>query len=304
MGYRLHVVDNLPPPFQMVHEQIVLMPGGAFAPVFNTCRKIIFVLSGECLHQVRGQTGDVLLGPGDILVFPFAREQRYRSRDPAQTSRLHVVRLAFDPARLPVLPAAAAAPPGDDAADDVLIRHCLSDAFFLPSGQDEAMRETLAQLRDEARRRLPGYRSRVYGLCLGLTILVARKVGASRSATLAAGAGAVGADYHVARAKEFLWRQRGQHDLCLEQVAAHVQLSKEHLARLFRQSTGLTVFGYLRHARLDLAKTYLASTDRNFNEIARLTGFSSLTVFGRVFRREVGVTLSEYRRHVAEQIAA
>jgi AraC-like DNA-binding protein len=309
MGYALHIVENLPPPFDRVHEQAGLIPEGKHLPVFNPVRKIIFVLSGEFWHEVPGMGGPLArlqMRPGDIFVMPLHGEQRYRSLEPGAASRFHAIRLAFSPEVYPALPLALPAPAAWDHGaatrdgDEALIARCLSGFAYLPDGQDEAIQQTLSQLREEARRRQAGYRTRVYGLCLGLTMLVARKV-AAQPAPVAVPVERSPADYHIARVKEFLLHHREQ-DICLERVAEHAQLSREHVARLFKQSTGMTVFEYLRQARIDLAKTYLASTDRNLSEIARMTGFSSLTVFSRTFRREVGVTPSEFRQQVADEI--
>lgn len=312
MGYALHMVDDLPAPFDRVHEQAGLIPEGKYLSVFNSVRKIIFVLSGEFWHGVSGMGGPLAslrMRAGDIFVMPLYGEQRYESLEHGAASRFHAIRLAFDPAAFPALPLTIPTPAwdsnisphdGDHDGDHALIARCLSEFAYLPEGQDEAIQQTLSQLRDEARVRQTGYRTRVYGLCLGLTILVARKV-AALPVPVAVPIEHSPADYHVARIKEFLLLHREQ-DICLERVAGHAQLSREHVARLFKQSTGLTVFEYLRQARIDLAKTYLASTDRNLSEIARMTGFSSLTVFSRTFRQQVGVSPSAFRHQVADQI--
>jgi AraC-like DNA-binding protein len=158
-------------------------------------------------------------------------------------------------------------------------------------------------VREEAQNRAPGYRHRVRALCTSLVTLVARQ---TMAADAAAGEteGSEGdrrRAYLVTRAKDYLLRHLDQ-PLTLGRVAAHVGVSEQHLARLFRQATGQTVFEYVRLMRFEAAKSYLSGSDRNVAEVARLTGFTSLPVFSRTFRREVGVSPSEYRRRVSGDV--
>lgn len=313
MGYWLHVVEWIGSPFLVTHEQIVLMPEVGYKAVSNAARKLVFILQGECRHQVMGATGanaDVCLRAGDILVVPHECEQRYISPHPGTACRLQALRLAFEPQAVPPLPLAAhppiplaAAGPGDAMEDSVTALVCrqFQELRHLPGGQDSAIRETLGQLREEAQMRPPGYRLRIRGLCTSLVTLVARQSmeAAARSSGLSSTQERL--DYHVGVVKDYLLRHLDQ-PLRLGQVAAHAQRSEEYLARLFKQVTGQTIFEYVRHMRLEQAKTYLAGSDRNISEIAHLTGFGSLPVFSRNFKQEVGLSPSEYRRYVAGEV--
>jgi AraC-like DNA-binding protein len=309
MGYSLNHIASLGTPFQVVHEQIVdVAPGGSHA-VRNDVRKILFVLNGECRHEVvgwKGPWGDCHLRPGDILALPHHCEQRYSPVEPRSTCRLHVVRLSFDPERLPALPLGSRPPdtPPPDADGDALAwaEFALQEIRCYRAGSDALLTETLLHLRAEAERRAPGYRPRVHGLCVGLTILFARtRAGAAGEGGGPHGEQTEGAGYHVEKIKRYL-RSRLHQPTRLSDVAASVSLSAEHVARLFKSATGLTIFEYVRRLRIAEAKSLLAATDQNLSEIAYRTGFSSLTVFSRNFRREAGLTPSEFRRQIACQI--
>jgi YesN/AraC family two-component response regulator len=84
--------------------------------------------------------------------------------------------------------------------------------------------------------------------------------------------------------------------ISLEDTARHVSVSKEYLARCFRQEMGVTLVTYLNRYRVDQAKTLLENDEMNLTEIALETGFSSSAYFSRVFRQETGVSPSEYAR--------
>ncbi len=305
MGYSLHAVERIGSPFAIVHEQIILIPEDGNNPVPNSFRKLIFLLQGECRHRVVGAAGpdaDVLLRAGDILIVPHYCEQQYISLHPGTACRLQALRLAFDPHAVPPLPLTHRRTTARGEVETSLtafVRHHFQDLRHLPNGQDTSIRETLGQLREEAQLRPPGYRLRVRGLCTSLVTLAARQVmQATRSGVSPL---EERPDYHVGMVKDYLLRHLNQ-PLRLGQVAAHAQLSEEYLARLFKQVTGQTVFEYVRQMRLEQAKTYLAGSDRNVSEIAHLTGFGSLPVFSRNFKREVGLSPTEYRRYVAGEV--
>jgi AraC-like DNA-binding protein len=84
--------------------------------------------------------------------------------------------------------------------------------------------------------------------------------------------------------------------ISLEDAAHYVSISKEYLARCFRQETGITLVTYLNRYRVDQAKALLEKGEGNLTEIALETGFSSSAYFSRVFREEVGMSPRDYKR--------
>jgi AraC-like DNA-binding protein len=308
MGYSLHRIEGFGAPFQVVHEQVVTVPAHGYMPVFNSARKLLYVLGGECRHRVmdwEGHWADVHLRPGDILCLPHRCEQRYISLEPGSVGRLHVVRLSYDPDLLPPLPLMgeerAAAGLSTPQNITTLANQALQTIRYLRAGQDGPVRETLEQLCEEARRRPPEYALRIHGLCVSLTVLFARQVVEWQEEKSGLPETRATTEYHVEKIKDYL-RHHLYQPLQLAQVAEHVRLSEEHTARLFKKRTGMTVLEYGRRLRIAEAKNLLATTERNTSEIARATGFASLTVFSRNFKREVGVTPSEFRQQIAQQM--
>ncbi len=87
----------------------------------------------------------------------------------------------------------------------------------------------------------------------------------------------------------------------LQDVAAALHVSKEHLARVFKEETGETVVGALNRLRIEAAKEHLSSSPAALKTIAGLCGFGSLEHFQRLFKRVVGVAPGHYRRRQAKQ---
>lgn len=75
-------------------------------------------------------------------------------------------------------------------------------------------------------------------------------------------------------------------------------VSEEHLCRIFKSYTGMRPFEYIKNLRIQRAKEYLCEhPDVKICDIAKITGFQSESYFCMVFKKNVGVTPAEYRRH-------
>lgn len=83
----------------------------------------------------------------------------------------------------------------------------------------------------------------------------------------------------------------------LKEVARAVHASPFHLARVFRERTGLPIHRYLTRLRLRAALEWLARGSRDLTALALELGFSSHSHFTSAFRAEFGQTPSAIRRH-------
>ncbi len=84
-------------------------------------------------------------------------------------------------------------------------------------------------------------------------------------------------------------------DLSLNQLAAHVNFSPNHLSAVFRQETGQTFIKYLTDYRMEKAKELLTSTSKKSNEIGLLVGYKDPHYFSYLFKKTQGVTTTQYR---------
>ncbi|HEX4073212.1 MAG TPA: AraC family transcriptional regulator [Planctomycetaceae bacterium] len=100
----------------------------------------------------------------------------------------------------------------------------------------------------------------------------------------------------VEAAKAHLARRLAE-PVTLEEVAHAVHASPFHLARVFRERTGLPIHRYLTRLRLRAALEWLAQGSRDLTALALELGFSSHSHFTSAFRAEFGQTPSAIRRH-------
>ena len=86
----------------------------------------------------------------------------------------------------------------------------------------------------------------------------------------------------------------GDCELTVHGIAAQVGVSADYLSRQFRRVIGIAAQEYLRRYRFARAMELLQS-GAAVGEVASQVGFRSLCHFSREFKREMGVTPSQYR---------
>lgn len=82
----------------------------------------------------------------------------------------------------------------------------------------------------------------------------------------------------------------------LAELSEAVGFSASYLAREFKRQTGVTIHGYLRARRIELAALALRSGDEPVQNLAHRLGYSSQSYFTEQFKAELGMTPGEYRR--------
>ncbi|WP_137971417.1 AraC family transcriptional regulator [Pseudomonas sp. F(2018)] len=102
----------------------------------------------------------------------------------------------------------------------------------------------------------------------------------------------------VVLAKELLAARLGEPP-SLEELAALVNLSPFHFARVFRRATGLPPHAWLKQRRLEQARALLRSGCAPL-QVALQLGFSDQSHLSRQFKQSYGVSPGEYRRACAD----
>ena len=86
-----------------------------------------------------------------------------------------------------------------------------------------------------------------------------------------------------------------EQELSLTVLAAVVQLSPAHFARLFKHTTGQTPHQYVLWCRIERAKQLLAETDMPLSAIGPQVGCTDQSYFSALFRKHVATTPKAYR---------
>lgn len=89
-------------------------------------------------------------------------------------------------------------------------------------------------------------------------------------------------------------------ELSLNELAEQASLSPFYFSRLFKKETGFSPHNYIITTRINNAKFLLRTSDASIKNICFTTGFTSESSFCTTFKKETGITPSEYRAQVQE----
>ena len=80
----------------------------------------------------------------------------------------------------------------------------------------------------------------------------------------------------------------------VEELAERLEVSPEHLTRLFTAAYGISPGKFLRKRRLEYARELLLEPDMTVSLVSGLCGFSAPGYFAKAFRKEFGMSPGEY----------
>ena len=87
-------------------------------------------------------------------------------------------------------------------------------------------------------------------------------------------------------------------ELSLEACAARAGFNPTYLSRYFHQHMGMTFQEYVKQLRIDRARWLLKSADLPITEVANACGFNNIKTFNKLFKKECGVSPSQFRKGV------
>lgn len=84
-------------------------------------------------------------------------------------------------------------------------------------------------------------------------------------------------------------------DISLDEVSRTVNISPYYFSKIFKEGTGKNFIEYLTNIRIERAKELLSTTEYSMKEICALCGYADPNYFSRSFKKNVGVTPTEYK---------
>lgn len=88
----------------------------------------------------------------------------------------------------------------------------------------------------------------------------------------------------------------------ISQYADICNISKSRFLHLFKEITGISPNQYILSVRIKKAKSLLQDTDMSVASIAEYVGISEQNYFSRVFKKQVGISPTDYREKAREII--
>lgn len=95
--------------------------------------------------------------------------------------------------------------------------------------------------------------------------------------------------------KEFINKNYSNETLSVKDISEHVYLSSTYVCTIFKNETGKTLNQYLTEFRIEKAKNMLKDPRFKITDISSKVGYSDSNYFGKIFKKSVGLSPSEYR---------
>lgn len=162
---------------------------------------------------------------------------------------------------------------------------------YLLLGQNPAIQELMEQITRELASHKWGYATIVNADLTALMVLLARGI---RKRTVRPST-----PNYVQQAKSIM-DSSWQEDWTPALIAEQLGISASYLMHIFRSECGITIMKYLEERRLEAARKKLSDTQDSINSIASDTGFSNQQHFSYIFKKNTGLTPSQYRKITQE----
>ncbi|MFD0694439.1 response regulator [Paenibacillus sp. GCM10027628] len=101
----------------------------------------------------------------------------------------------------------------------------------------------------------------------------------------------------IQRLKDYVTDNFSSDQVSLSFLSVKFGMSIYQICRLFKREFGVNFHVYLTELKMQRAKEYLRGTSMSVQDIAYLVGYKELKYFFKVFKKQSGLTPSEYRNH-------
>ena len=98
----------------------------------------------------------------------------------------------------------------------------------------------------------------------------------------------------VAKAKEYI-HANFHKEISLDDVSRAVDISPYYFSKIFKEETGENFIEYVTAIRMEKAKELLSSSMLSMKEICGEVGYADPNYFSRTFKKNVGLTPTEYK---------
>lgn len=100
----------------------------------------------------------------------------------------------------------------------------------------------------------------------------------------------------MAKVKKYLEHSYMNYDLSLDSVSSLLNINPSYLSCIFKRCTGVNFLDYITNLRISAAKEYLSDPFKSSADIASMVGYDSSSYFTRAFKKNTGLTPTDYRK--------
>ena len=262
----------------------------------ETDNVFIFVIDGQCIHQVNGRKRLLQRGMMEIIP-PYAAQTITVPSD----SMVRLFYIYFDLFETAESHRLVCRPGHKDTKRQIPEQelYFIDRETFGMAADDDYDRVLL--LFEEIRRLhgtddpLAGIRQKRAMLELLLIFLQSKKIPETAREWAKRG--------YVAQAIRHIEKNCADYELCSAAAARHLRVSAPYLSRLFRSELQMTLAQYIRYVRVSRAKE-LFKLSGHITEVSRKCGFTSIQSFSRTFRQVTGLSPTAWREQNRQDMQA
>lgn len=99
--------------------------------------------------------------------------------------------------------------------------------------------------------------------------------------------------------KDYISKHYQQESLSVKDISDQVYLSASYVCTLFKNETGMTLNQYITEYRMEKAKKLLQDPRYKITDISAKIGYNDGNYFGKIFKKTIGLSPSEYREKMS-----
>ncbi|MDR0338362.1 MAG: XylR family transcriptional regulator [Planctomycetaceae bacterium] len=105
---------------------------------------------------------------------------------------------------------------------------------------------------------------------------------------------------HLINALDFIRINAGM-NIRVSDVARHVGVTRQWIERACKHELGHSIMDEIKRIRIQTIRSLVGQTTIPFQEIAKQCGFECVNHLGIIFKKEFGITMSEYRKNTQQK---
>ncbi|WAG68214.1 AraC family transcriptional regulator (plasmid) [Clostridium estertheticum] len=102
-------------------------------------------------------------------------------------------------------------------------------------------------------------------------------------------------DFYISRAIDYI-QHNTYENLTVQNIALYLNISRSYLFSLFKRHLNVSPQQFITNVKLTNARELLTKTEISIATVALSCGYTNPFAFSRAFKKEVGLTPSEYRK--------
>lgn len=100
----------------------------------------------------------------------------------------------------------------------------------------------------------------------------------------------------IKKTQQYIAVHLDEDDMSRESIANYVFVNPDHLTRMFKRKTGITISDFIFQERMKRAKELLIMTEMPISAVASAVGYSHFSHFSKMFKKDTGYNPMDYRK--------